>query len=648
MDGMDMDCDPGVVNLPLSDPRCIQAVECCTAFYAGENESQTVTPWALQFEYGHWLTYYWVIIVGLFTLWRAFTLIIDRRIPKSNVVSKGPGVLDKAQAITRFLSYRSIDKQPVRSCISLPRVGLLSLLVITCSFILALLLTERPYYRPQLGFGSPPIAIRSGLMAFACLPILMALGGKANIITLLTGISHERLNVIHQWVGWMCFVLSLVHTIPFFIASVMDPGNGGFDRVVKEFYADYEGLMFEVCHIYARPTALVNRPSNSSYVLSQYSGVPPLALLFGLCVLSLPLIRKRFYESFYVAHILMAIPFFGLLFWHSDNTLDSWSYLWATLAIWLAAWLTRLFWFMRGTSIRSRLFSSSPAVIKMMPSNLLRLEVERPKGFNFMPGQHAYLRFPSLSVADNHPFTMALSSNYKPNTAEDSEPVDTLLFLAKVHEGFTQKLAVGCARSDGEMRTSVLLDGPYGGLSRPRLENRFDSILLIAGGSGITGCLSWLSYMTSVCLPTRVRTVTLIWAVREAGALEWALPELQALHCDGDLKVKFKFYITGNVNCINSAVDGEQSTEKGDGSSGLNETTFPTQRAQQIGEVMQGRPDLRGAVDDAMNMDERLAVLVSGPYKMNHDMANIVADAQKHVLKGKAKNICLIVETFGW
>ena len=62
---VDMDMDPEVMNLSLSDPRCVQAAEGCIAFYAAENASQAAIPWASQFDYGHYVTYYWVIILGL-------------------------------------------------------------------------------------------------------------------------------------------------------------------------------------------------------------------------------------------------------------------------------------------------------------------------------------------------------------------------------------------------------------------------------------------------------------------------------------------------------------------------------------------------------------------------------------------------------
>ena len=68
----------------------------------------------------------------------------------------------------------------------------------------------------------------------------MALSGKANILTLLTGISHEKLNVVHRWVAWMSFGLALAHTVPYFLQSNWDGSFyhvSGDANVKTQFYA---------------------------------------------------------------------------------------------------------------------------------------------------------------------------------------------------------------------------------------------------------------------------------------------------------------------------------------------------------------------------------------------------------------------------
>lgn len=42
-------------------------------------------------------------------------------------------------------------------------------------------------------------------MAVAILPFQVLLATKWNLITCLTGVSHEKLQVFHRWMGWiMC------------------------------------------------------------------------------------------------------------------------------------------------------------------------------------------------------------------------------------------------------------------------------------------------------------------------------------------------------------------------------------------------------------------------------------------------------------
>jgi ferric-chelate reductase len=70
--------------------------------------------------------------------------------------------------------------------------------ILNWSFCLGLVLycfCVKPYYRLNREWGSPPLAIRAGMLANGLFPILFALSTKVNVITVLTAISHERLQV---------------------------------------------------------------------------------------------------------------------------------------------------------------------------------------------------------------------------------------------------------------------------------------------------------------------------------------------------------------------------------------------------------------------------------------------------------------------
>lgn len=224
--------DPLLTSLPLSDPRCRN--DSCLAFEAAHNLSQKEVSYYYQFEYGHWTTWLYVILVFIFTLAHGFRLWHDRR-PRSNTVGRKPlrALRLKAIAAARYFSYQRLSGK-LFDWLGLPSYGLLAAFLLLALFLAVLTFAVRPYYRQFRGFGSPPLAIRTGLMAIACTPILLALSGKANIITVLTGVGHEKLNVIHRWVAWMCFALSLVHTIPFIVAPLRD---GGYRALHEQFYS---------------------------------------------------------------------------------------------------------------------------------------------------------------------------------------------------------------------------------------------------------------------------------------------------------------------------------------------------------------------------------------------------------------------------
>ena len=143
-------------------------------------------------------------------------------LPRARSRSK---VAQKLLALNRYASYKSfrIGKLNWNSA----PLGVLLLGAVGTIFFFAMTLGPKPYYWPNeknaagkvtLSFGnSPPIATRAGWMSLACLPFIIATSSKSNMITGLTGVSHEKLQVFHRWISYACFVLALIHTFPFIV-----------------------------------------------------------------------------------------------------------------------------------------------------------------------------------------------------------------------------------------------------------------------------------------------------------------------------------------------------------------------------------------------------------------------------------------------
>jgi ferric-chelate reductase len=55
------------------------------------------------------------------------------------------------------------------------------------------------------------IGLRAGWLALAQFPLVILLAGKNNLIGIVTGVSYERLQLLHRWVGRGMLVLVIFH-----------------------------------------------------------------------------------------------------------------------------------------------------------------------------------------------------------------------------------------------------------------------------------------------------------------------------------------------------------------------------------------------------------------------------------------------------
>lgn len=132
---------------------------------------------------------------------------------------------DISIALIRFLVYRPLPDIVLRRTwrpIIFPSLPAALIIFSATLFVTLYCFVPKPLYWSNIAYGSPPLAIRAGMLAVALLPWILALSMKANLISMITGIAHERLNVLHRWAGWLCVFLSLVHTVPFYITPIWE------------------------------------------------------------------------------------------------------------------------------------------------------------------------------------------------------------------------------------------------------------------------------------------------------------------------------------------------------------------------------------------------------------------------------------------
>ncbi|KAF7518766.1 hypothetical protein PCG10_010543 [Penicillium crustosum] len=376
-----------------------------------------------------------------------------------------------------------------------PSLGVTAIVLIAFIFVTLYCFVPQPLYYWSIALGSPPLAIRAGMLAVAMIPWIVALSTKANFITMMTGLSPERLNGLHRWSAYICLFLSLIHMVPFYITPIWEDG------------------------------ALVN-----------YSiGIPPHAYVYGtgiaalvpllvLCIHSLPIFRNWMYELFVFVHIPVSYIFVAMLFWHTRNYLSSWAYLFTTLAIWVISYTVRLFYLNWTHPLRSSFLIGEESAITLLPQNAIKITI--PTKMRWRPGQYVYLRLPRISVIQSHPFTIAsLCSDDFPSAYGEKYRDMTLVF--RPFQGFTREVFQKALEHGPYKIYSAFVEGPYGGMQREMAA--FDDVIFFAGGSGITAIASQLLDLIKKIRDGKAitKSVKVIWALKGPETMEWFQEELR-------------------------------------------------------------------------------------------------------------------------
>jgi len=408
--------------------------------------------------------------------------------------------------------------------IKVPPLGTISLLLAYLGFVLALEFISNNVPGAQ---HHQALGIRAAWLAVAQVPLLILLAGKNSIIGFITGTSYERLNVLHRWTSRVLLLLATLHL------GYQNYGWNLYGLRQMEWNTDD-----------CPPT-----------------GIAAYAILLWMNLTTVAPLRNLSYEFFVVQHILTFFGFLIAVMMHLPSTaLYSRVYIYIPIVLYF---LDR--------AIRTSRFAynnSTPglATLTAMEGGVTKIRISMKHIKTWSPGTHVLLKIPKLGLIESHPATIA---------SIPSSHSNDLVFILKSHKGFTNRLLTSASSSTTSLlpKTSqdtttpsqtltALIDGPYGGSQADFAA--FDSVLLIAGSTGVTFTLSLLlniAHRASLQRRLPVRRLKFVWVVKNSSWTSWISDELVSAFeqlRNAGIEVEIDVFVTCDDAYTESALDSSK------------------------------------------------------------------------------------------
>jgi predicted ferric reductase len=301
------------------------------------------------------------------------------------------------------------------------------------------------------------IAYRAAWISVTQVPLVYLLAMKSSIIGFLSGTSHERLNWLHRWVSRTLLITVTVHGGHFYTEWVRSGNIGTMSFVEFELQ-----LMPMVKY-----------------------GMGAWFVLLWTFLSSLAPIRRWSYEIFVLQHLAAAGVFLWLLWLHVPS--------YAVYNIWFAIGAVAfdkvfLFCWSSWANVRLRPTKSEQGVKSKLIGHHAEIRalddettevVVKDIPFSWKPGQHVYLRLPTMSSPlESHPFTIA-----NVRKTADVTGVNDVQLIIQAQKGFTRRLHRKAEQAPGgsKLGMTAILTGPFG---CPPAWNFFETLVLISASTG--------------------------------------------------------------------------------------------------------------------------------------------------------------------
>ncbi|GMF22733.1 unnamed protein product [Phytophthora lilii] len=277
----------------------------------------------------------------------------------------------------------------------------------------------------------------SGQVSLLILMFLILPVARLPVWSVLFGSSFERIVKFHRWLGLIMNVAVIVHVVQ--ASKVVDLTLSDKYGEVTPVY----GFVAFVCFI---------------------------AMLF----LSIEYIRRMFFEVFYFSHRVLSIVGFVFTILHAPKFIG--------LALCVPLGLYALGLLYRWSSAFTGSYKATASVHSGSNSTTLVLASTPKTGkmaMNVNPGSYFLVRLPAISATQWHPFSSIVTPDG-----------NSLGFCIKAmgNGSFTRKLL---EKVGTQYELTANLCGPFGKMSLN--VDRYDAVVLVAGGVGITPMMSLIN-----------------------------------------------------------------------------------------------------------------------------------------------------------
>ncbi|GET90765.1 ferric reductase transmembrane protein, putative [Leishmania tarentolae] len=345
-----------------------------------------------------------------------------------------------------------------------------------------------------------------GQLAILFLSLLLLPVGRQSVVVSVLGVSRDGMLWFHRAVGYAMLAATVGHIVAFYVS-----------------YASFGYLMQNL-------NTVKNRVCKKG-VFDDYSVLvvtwTTWFLLISMGIFALNLIRRRHYELFYYTHLAATYMTLPAMVYHASA---GWMYLLPGITVFLSDQLVRLW--QRSAMVRvvhARVISEDTTELAFsVPSRWDMRHVH--------PGQYVLVCVPELTALQWHPFTL-INAVDKESVAVGGSKASATGTVFCVHvksmgpKTWTGRLYDLVSRGE---EITMAVEGPCG---TPVDYRHYDRILLVAGGIGVTPCVSMLGSVLRQCRAlghsgTSPR-VNFIWSTRSARHVKAVADMLQLpMRCD--------------------------------------------------------------------------------------------------------------------